>query len=160
MERKMRRFRQELSENESLEILKKGKVAVMAVDGDDDYPYAVPLNYVFHNGNIYVHSASQGHKVDALKRNPKCSLCIIDKDDVIPEKFTSYFRSVIAFGKAEFITSEDTKIKALQLLCDKYSPGLNPSEEINKSLRRVTVIRIRLERITGKEAIELVRSRS
>ena len=160
MERKMRRFRQELSENESLEILKKGKVAVMAVDGDDDYPYAVPLNYVFHNRYIYVHSASQGHKVDALKRNPKCSLCIIDKDDVIPEKFTSYFRSVIAFGKAEIITSEDTKITALHLLCDKYSPGLNPSEEINKSLRQVTVIRIRLERITCKEAIELVRIRN
>ena len=160
MKRKMRRFRQELSENESLEIFKKGKVAVMAVDGDDDYPYAVPLNYVFHNGYIYVHSASQGHKIDALKRNPKCSLCVVDKDDVIPEKFTSYFRSVIAFGKAEIITSEETKIKALQLLCDKYSPGLNPSEEINKSLRRVTVIRIRLERITGKEAIELVRRRN
>ena len=156
----MRRFRQELSENESLEILKKGKVAVMAVDGDDDYPYAVPLNYVFHNRYIYVHSASQGHKIDALKRNPKCSLCVVDKDDIIPEKFTSYFRSVIAFGKAEFITSEDTKITALHLLCDKYSPGLNPSEEINKSLRQVTVIRIRLERITGKEAIELVRRRN
>ena len=157
MERKMRRFRQELSENESLEILKKGKVAAMAVAGDDGYPYAVPLNYVYDNGFIYLHSASQGHKIDALKRNPKCSLCIIDKNDVIPEKFTSYFRSVIAFGKAEFITAEETKITALRLLCEKYSPGLNPSDEINKCLKSVTVIGIRLERITGKEAIELVR---
>ena len=156
----MRRFRQELSENESLEILKRGKVAVMAMAGDDDYPYAVPLNYVYDNGYIYLHSASQGHKIDALKKNPKCSLCIIDKDDVIPEKFTSYFRSVIAFGKAEFITTEETKIKALRLLCEKYSPGLDPSDEINKSLNSVTVIGIRLERITGKEAIELVRRRN
>ena len=153
----MRRFRQELSENESLEILKKGKVAVMAVAGDDDYTYAVPLNYVFDNGYIYVHSAVQGHKIDALKINPKCSLCIVDKDDVIPEKFTSYFRSVIAFGKAEFIMSEETKITALRLLCEKYSPGINPTDEINKSLKSVTVIAIRLERVTGKEAIELVR---
>ena len=160
MERKMRRFRQELSENESLEILKRGKVAVMAVAGDDDYPYAVPLNYVFDNGYVYLHSASQGHKIDALKKNPKCSFCIIDKDDVIPEKFTSYFRSVIAFGKAEFVTSEEAKIKALRLLCEKYSLGFNPADEINKSLKSVTVIAIRLERVTGKEAIELVRGRN
>ena len=159
-ERQMRRFRQELSESESLEILRKGKVAVLAVAGDDDYPYAVPLNYVYVNGCVYVHCASQGHKIDALRKNPKCSLCIIDKDDIIPEKFTSYFRSVIAFGKAEFITSDEDKITALRLLCEKYSPGLDSSEEIDKSLNRVTVIRIRLERITGKEAIELVRRRN
>ena len=159
MERKMRRFRQELSENESLGILKKGRVAVIAVSGDEGYPYAIPLNYVYDSGCIYLHSAPQGHKIDALKRNSKCSLCIIDKDDIIPEKFTSHFRSVIAFGKAEFITTEEDKIKALRLLCEKYSPGLNPSDEINKSIKAVTIIRIRLERITGKEAIELVRRR-
>lgn len=160
MERKMRRFRQELSENESLGILKKGKVAVLAVAGDNDYPYAVPINYVYDKGKVFLHSASQGHKIDALKKNPKCSLGIIDKDDVIPEKFTSYFRSVIAFGKAEFVTSEETKIYALQLLCEKYSPGFNPSEEINKCIKSVTIIEIRLEKITGKEAIELVERRN
>ena len=160
MEREMRRFRQKLSENESLDILQKGKVVVLAVAGDNDYPYAVPLNYVYHNGYIYVHSASQGHKIDALKRNPKCSLCIVDKDDIIAEEFTSYFRSVIAFGEAEFIMSEETKIMALRLLCEKYSPGVNPTDEINKSQQIVTIIRIRLEQITGKEAIELVRRRN
>lgn len=156
MERKMRRIRQELSENESIEILKKGKVAVLAVAGDDDYPYAVPLNYVYDDGNIYVHSALLGHKIDALKRNRKCSVCIIDKDKIVPEEFTSYFLSVIAFGLAEFITADEDKVTALRLLCDKYSPGLNPTDEINKSLKAVMIIRIRLERITGKKSIELV----
>ena len=159
MERKMRRFRQELSESESIDILKRGKVAVMAVAGDDGYPYAVPVNYVYDEGCIYVHSASEGHKIDALKREPKCSVCIVDKDDVVPEKFTSYFRSVIAFGEAEFISSEEAKIRALQLLCEKYSPGLDPTNEINKSLKAVTIIRIQLKRITGKEAIELIRNK-
>ena len=159
MERKMRRFRQELSESESIDILKRGKVAVMAVAGDDGYPYAVPVNYVYDEGCIYVHSASEGHKIDALKREPKCSVCIVDKDDVVPEKFTSYFRSVIAFGEAEFIASEEAKIRALRLLCEKYSPGLDPMNEINKSLKAVTVIRIQLKRITGKEAIELIRKK-
>lgn len=155
----MRRFRQELSESESIDILKRGKVAVMAVAGDDGYPYAVPVNYVYDEGCIYVHSASEGHKIDALKREPKCSVCIVDKDDVVPEKFTSYFRSVIAFGEAEFIASEEVKIRALRLLCEKYSPGLDPTNEINKSLKAVTIIRIQLKRITGKEAIELSRKK-
>lgn len=159
MERKMRRIRQELSENESLEILKKGKVAVMAVAGDDGYPYAVPLNYEYDNGCIYLHSASQGHKIDSLKRNPKCSLCIVDKDDVVPEEFTSYFRSVIVFGKVEFITRDEEKKAALELLCKKYSPGLDPTDEIQKSIKNVLIIRIRLEKVSGKESIELVRRR-
>lgn len=156
----MRRIRQELSPDTSLEILKKGKVVVMAVAGDNDYPYAVPLNYVYQNGYIYIHSASQGHKIDALKRNPKCSLCVVDKDDVIPEEFTSYFRSVIVFGEVEFIKSKEDKIKALRLLCEKYSPGIDPTEEIKKSIESVVIIQIRLERITGKESIELIRKRN
>ena len=155
----MRRFRQELSESESIDILKRGKVAVMAVAGDDGYPYAVPVNYVYDEGCIYVHSASEGHNIDALKREPKCSVCIVDKDYVVPEKFTSYFRSVIAFGEVEFIASEEAKIRALRLLCEKYSPVLDPMNEINKSLKAVTVIRILLKRITGKEAIELIRNK-
>ena len=160
MERKMRRFRQELSKEESLEILKNGKVAVIAVAGDDGYPYAVPLNYVYADGFIYFHSALQGHKIDALRRNPKCSVCVIERDEVVPERFTSFYRSVIAFGTAEFITSPEEKITPLRLLGDKYSPGIDPEAEISKGLNSLLIIRIKLESITGKEAIELTRIRN
>lgn len=155
----MRRFRQQLSEQESIEILRSGKVAVMAVEGDDDYPYAVPINYVYAEGSVYFHSASEGHKIDALKRNPKCSLCVVEKDEIIAEEFTSYFRSVIAFGRAEFIDDEEGKLAALKLMCAKYSEGFDPSKEIQKCLTRVAIIRVRLDNISGKEAIELVRKR-
>ena len=157
MERKMRRFRQELPESEVLRILNDGRVAVWAVEGDEHYPYAVPVNYVYHNGFIYIHSAAQGHKIDAIRRNPKCSLCIVDKDEVVPAEFTSYFRSVIAFGHAEFIKDDDEKVNALRLLCDKYSPGIDPTDEINKFLKVVAIIKITVEKATGKQAIELVR---
>ena len=159
MKREMRRFRQALSIEESKEILRKGIVAVLAVDGDDDFPYALPLNYLYHEGCVYFHSALDGHKIDALKRNPRCSLCVVDKDEIVPEKFTSHFRSVIAFGIAERIYNENEKIEVLKLLCNKYSPGLDPTEEIQNSISRVAIIRIRLEKITGKEAIELSRHR-
>ena len=156
----MRRFRQELSKEESLEILKNGKVAVIAVAEDDGYPYTVPLNYVYADGFIYFHSALQGHKIDALRRNPKCSVCVIERDEVVPERFTSFYRSVIAFGTAEFITSPEEKMAPLRLLCDKYSPGIDPEAEISKGLNSLLIIRIKLESITGKEAIELTRRRN
>ena len=157
--RKMRRFKQELSEEENIRILDEGKYAVVALSGDDGYPYSLPINYVYWENAIYIHSASEGHKIDAIKRNPKCSLCVVDKDDVVAEEFTSYFRSVIVFGKAVVVKDIEEKIKGLRLLCNKYSPGINPEEEINKFIKTVCVIRIDIERVTGKEAIELKRKK-
>lgn len=159
MERKMRRFKQELPDAESRRILAAGKYAVWAVAGDDDYPYAVPVNYVYDGEAIYIHCACQGHKIDSILRNPKCSMCIVEKDDVIPEEFTSYFRSVIVFGKAEIVEDETIRLDALRLLCDKYSPGIDPKDEIARFLKTVCIVRINIDRITGKEVIELTRQR-
>ena len=160
MARTMRRFKQQLSAEEVERILRNGKYCVMAVSGDDDYPYAVPVNYVYDGTAIYIHSAAQGHKIDALKRNPKCSLCIVDKDDVITEEFTSYFRSVIVFGKANFVESMEDKVTALRLLGEKYSPGIDPDSEISRFIKTVCVVRIDIDCITCKEAIELTRTRN
>ncbi|MDE5871623.1 MAG: pyridoxamine 5'-phosphate oxidase family protein [Muribaculaceae bacterium] len=160
MERNMRRIRQLLSQEETVRILESGKVAVWAVAGDDGYPYAVPINYVYHAGCIYVHCARQGHKLDAIRRNPKCSMCIVDKDDVVADEFTSYFRSVIAFGIAEVVEELTEIIEALKWLSCKYCPGIDPSDEIQKFINNVCIVRIRLTEITGKEAIELVRMRT
>ena len=159
MTRAMRRFKQQLSVEEVERILRNGKYCVMAVSGDDGYPYAVPVNYVYvYDGTaIFIHSAAQGHKIDALIRNPKCSLCMVDKDDVIPEEFTSYFRSVIVFGKAHFVETTDEKIAALRLLGDKYSPGIDPEAEIARFIKTVSILRIDIESASGKEAIELTK---
>lgn len=160
MARAMRRFKQELPVEEIVRILRNGKYCVMAVSGDDGYPYTVPVNYVYDGTLIYIHSAAQGHKIDALKRNPKCTLCMVDKDDVIPEELTSYFRSVIVFGKAHFVESTDEKIAALRLLGDKYSPGIDPEAEIARFIKSVCIVRIDIDSVTGKEAIELTRART
>lgn len=158
MARTMRRFKQLLSAEDMERILRNGKYCVMAVSGDDGYPYAVPINYVYDGTSIYIHSAAQGHKIDALRRNPKCPLCVVDKDDVIPEEFTSYFRSVIAFGTACFVESADEKIAALRLLGGKYSPGIDPEAEIARFIKTVCIVRIDIDSVTGKEAIELTRA--
>ncbi|MDE5880888.1 MAG: pyridoxamine 5'-phosphate oxidase family protein [Muribaculaceae bacterium] len=159
MERKMRRFRQQLPMEETKEILYKGRECVIAVSGDDDYPYAVPINYVYDGEHIYLHSAKEGHKIDALRRNPKMSLCVVAQGDIVPEEFTTYFRSAIVFGRARLIEDDDEKEEALWKLSQKYCIGLDATEEIAKFLKAVAIIEITIDSITGKESIELTRQR-
>ena len=160
MDHKMRRIKQELSLDETKAILFNGQECIIAVCDEDNIPYAVPINYVYDGTHIYLHSAKSGHKIDALKHNPNISLCVIDKCDVIPQEFTTYFRSAIIFGTARFIEDEAEKVDALKKLSEKYSKGIDPSNEIAKFLKAVAIIEISILKMTGKEAIELTRQRS
>jgi nitroimidazol reductase NimA-like FMN-containing flavoprotein (pyridoxamine 5'-phosphate oxidase superfamily) len=89
--REMRRKRQQLTDADSIAVLQKATSGTLALLGDNDYPYAVPISYVYDNGKLYFHSAMAGHKVDAIRRCNKASFCVIEKDDVRPEKYTTYF---------------------------------------------------------------------
>ena len=80
MFREMRRKRQALSASEVAEILHRGISGVLALLGDEEYPYAVPLSYVYDEGKLYFHSATSGHKIDAVGRSAKASFCVIDQD--------------------------------------------------------------------------------
>ena len=113
MFRKMRRKRQELPEAETIALLESCTSGVLAVQGDDDYPYAVPLSFAYEDGKLFFHSATAGHKLDAIERNEKASFCVIAADDIVPSKFTTHFRSAIAFGKARVVTDDDEKRHAL-----------------------------------------------
>lgn len=161
MFREMRRKKQLLAEESSLKILAEGATGVLGVSGDDGYPYTVPLNYVYENGVIYFHCAKTGHKLDAIRRSPKVSFCVIEKEEVIPEAFTTHFRSVIAFGKAMEITDDGEKLRAIRLLNQKYAPGLDEAGEkaIQKEWNLLCAVKIDVEHLTGKEAIELVKQR-
>ena len=159
--RDMRRKRQQLSEAESIGILQKATSGTLALLGDNGYPYAVPISYVYHEGKMYFHSALSGHKVDAIRQCDKASFCVIDKDDVQPEKYTTFFRSVIAFGRIHIIEDETEKLAMARMLGNRYNPNNDESlqKEIESGLSRMLMIRFDIEHLTGKEAIELVRQR-
>lgn len=160
MFRKMRRFRQALPEEECVEILTRNTSGVLALSGDEGYPYAVPLSYVYDSGKIYFHCAKEGHKLDAVKREPKASFCVIDRDDVLPERFTTRYKSVIAFGRA-CVMAEDEMRPAIEKLAEKYSPGVHGrGGEIDREWNRLCMIELEIEHMTGKEAIELTRLRN
>lgn len=159
MFREMRRNKQILSTEESIAVLKEGTAGVLAVSGDDGYPYAVPVSYVYEDNKIYFHSAKTGHKLDGIARNNKVSFCVINKDQIVPEEYTTYFRSVIAFGKARLLEDETEKRAALEKLALRYSPEQKDgiADEINGSFKQVAMVEIEIEHLSGKEAIELVR---
>ena len=158
--RAMRRKRQQLSEKENISILQKATAGTLALLGDNGYPYAVPISYVYaDDGKLYFHSALSGHKVDAIRNCDKASFCVIDKDDVQPEKYTTYFRSVIAFGRIHIIEDAQEKLETARLLGDRYNPNQEEAlqKEIEKGLSRMVMIRFDIEHLTGKEAIELMK---
>ena len=159
MFREMRRKRQQLTEAECVEILRKNTSGVLAVFGDDGYPYAVPLSYVYDDGTLYFHCAKSGHKLDAIKACDKVSFCVIDQDLVVPEEYTTYFRSVISFGRASIMTQEDEIRGAIEKLAIKYYPDdskENRDSAIEKEYKAMRMVRIQIEHMSGKEAIELV----
>ena len=157
--REMRRKRQQLSEEESIGILQKATAGTLALLGDNGYPYAVPISYVYADGKLYFHSALSGHKIDAIRNCDKASFCVIDQDEVHPEKYTTYFRSVIAFGRIHIIEDEQEKLETARLLGDRYNPNQEEAlqKELEKGLSRMLMIRFDIEHLTGKAAIELIK---
>lgn len=158
MFREMRRKKQLLSKQATEEILRNGQSGVLGVTGDDDFPYVVPLSYVYENGKIYFHCAKTGYKLDGIQRNSKVSFCVIDKDQIVPDKFTTYFRSAIVFGNAQILTEDAVKQYAMELLVRKYSNDYQEdgTNEIKREWKALCVVEIMIEHMTGKEAIELV----
>jgi hypothetical protein len=159
MTHSMRRAKQQLPDDEAKQILKEMSNGTLAVCGSDGFPYAVPLSYVYADNAIYFHSALCGHKVDAIKGNPNVSFCVVKQDQVVPEKLTTFYRSVIVFGKASLVTDKTLQEHALRLLGEKYCKGLDLTNEISKYADKVAVIRLNIEHITGKEAKELTNER-
>ena len=161
MFREMRRKKQALPIEECAAVLRRGSSGVLAVLGDGGYPYAVPLSYVYDGKKIYFHCAKTGHKLDAIRRESKVSFCVIDLDQVQPEKYTTCYRRVIAFGRARILEDEAEKRLALEKLAAKYSPEQTEGRrlESEKELDAVCMVEIQIEHLTGKEGLELLRQR-
>ncbi len=156
----MRRAKQLMSVEDTEAVLARCTNGVLACLGDGDYPYAVPVSYVYSNGRIYFHSAKAGHKVDAIISNSRVSFAVVDEDKIVSSEYTTYFRSVIVFGLARIVEG-DERLSAFAALVEKYSGDQSEEAkamEISKC-EHSHIIAIDIEHMTGKEAIEFVRAR-
>ena len=149
----MRRSRQQLSTEETEEVLLRGTAGVLALAGDKAFPYAVPISYVYDGEHIYFHSACEGHKIDAIRRNPNASFAVIDQDEVMPEKYTTAYRSVIVFGSIRIIDDAVEKRAAAHKLAVKYAPDNTEQQhaaEIDGAWERFCMLEMSIAHMTGK----------
>ena len=155
MFRKMRRFRQQLSEDDCKRVLQTAPRGVLAVLGDEGYPYTVPMNFVYADGCIYYHSAVEGHKLDALRACDKCSFNVLSEPEPSDDGWSYYFNSVTVFGRLSEVEDEAERIEGLRLLGQKYFPTEEMVEsDIRKNAARCAVLRLRIEHISGKHVHE------
>ena len=158
----MRRKKQLLSNKENIELLEKGTSGVLALLGDNEYPYAVPVSYVYDNSRIYFHGAKAGHKIDAIRKCSKASFCVIARDEIFPEKYTTIFKSVIVFGKIRILEDENEMREAVERLAVKYHPTdsiENRNQEITREWKALCMMELSVEHMTGKEAKELAKKK-
>jgi len=155
----MRRKIQQLSPEEAEAVLLRGTAGVLALAGDKAFPYAVPISYVYDGAHIYFHSALEGHKIDAVRQNPHASFAVIDQDEIIPEKYTTAFRSVIVFGSIRIIEDDAEKRTSIRKLALKYAPDnteAQHNEMIDRTWERFCMLEMSIAHMTGKQGKELL----
>lgn len=158
----MRRKRQALTPDVCTDILTHASAGVLALADQSGQPYAVPLSYVYINGTLYFHSAKAGYKLDLIRENPRASFCVIADDHIVPERFTTYYRSVIACGTVRLVDDDNEARHAITLLGRKYAPNESQTaleQEIDSAWPALTMLVMHVDTLTGKEALELTKAK-
>ncbi|MBE6990081.1 MAG: pyridoxamine 5'-phosphate oxidase family protein [Ruminococcaceae bacterium] len=153
MFREMVRKKQQLSDAECVEVLRREKRGVLSVLGDDGYPYGMPLNHWYcpEDGHIYFHSGSAGHKIDAMRRCDKVSFCLYDEGYRQEGEWALHIKSVIVFGKVRMVEDHERAIEISRRLSYKFTDDTDYiEEEIRRSGARVLCFELIPEQITGK----------
>lgn len=153
MFRKMRRFKQELSKEECIEILKNEPRGVLSMLGDDGYPYGIPMDHWYNeaDGKLYFHGAKEGHKIDAIKACDKVSYCVYDQGYRKDGEWALNIKSVIVFGRLHPVTDTGKAMEACKNLCLKFTDDQAYIEhEITHAGPRVLCLKLTPEHMTGK----------
>ena len=153
MFRKMRRFKQQITNEECIAVLKTETRGVLSMLGDDGYPYCIPMNhwYCEADGKLYFHGAKEGHKIDAIKKCSKVCYTVFDKGYRKDGEWALNVKSVVVFGKIALVTDEAKSKEICTALCRKFTDDeIYISKELNNSLSRVQCLELTPEHMTGK----------
>jgi len=170
----MRRKDREMGREFGMKIIDKSRHGVISMVDEDNEPYGIPLSIVRDGHNLYFHSAMEGRKVKIFEKNPSVSVVFVGEikvpenynkeelDEIVKYEskavllissvFTTEFESAVAKGKVKLVEDEEEKIKAMKLICEKYTPTKMDYFDmaIKAGLKRTNVYRIEIEEITGK----------
>lgn len=153
MFRQMRRFKQQISDDECRNVLKNGPRGVLAAMGDDGYPYAIPLNHWYseEDNKLYFHCAKEGKKLDSISKCERVSFCVMDEGFRNEGEWALNIRSVVVFGKMRIVEDEDKKREICINLTRKFTDDEDFLEhELTNAFPRVCCLEIEIEHMTGK----------
>lgn len=157
MFRPMRRMKRAISDEDARSLLAKGRRATLAVNGDDGYPFAFPIDYRFDAdaNKIYFHGAKAGQKVDALRRSDKVCLTVMGNEHYEQGEWAPYVQSVVVFGRCRLVDDAAKTEAEVRRLALKYYPSAEEVErELEKYLSAVQLYEIEIEHLTGKQVQE------
>lgn len=157
MFREMRRKKKELDRNSAETLLRSSRRGVLAVNGDDGYPYAIPVNYIYDRDvqKIYFHGARAGYKVDALRACDKVCFTVYGNEIIKEEAWAPYMQSVVVFGRCHLLEAGEEAYTRLKQFAMKYYPSEQMvDEEIARLGAAVQVFEIEIEHLSGKEIQE------
>ena len=157
MFRPIRKKKNEISVDKAKALLHSSRRGVLAVNGDDGYPYAIPINYLYdeENEKIIFHGAKAGHKVDALKKNDKICFTVFGNEMVKEEAWAPFLQSAVVFGRCHLVESQEEAIVLVKKFAAKYYPNMDMvNEEAALSGRAVQMFEIQIEHLSGKEIQE------
>ena len=155
MFREMRRCKQQISDEQCIQILKDQPRGVLSMLGDNDYPYGIPIDhwYCEENGKLYFHCARTGHKLDAVRKHDKVSYCVYDQGFRKEGDWALNINSVVVFGRMRVVddTEDDLKRKIATSLCRKYTDDeAFLQKELTHALPRAAFMELTPEHMTGK----------
>ena len=149
----MIRKNKQLTADECIRLLKTEKRGILSVNGDDGYPYGTPMNHWYNeeDGKIYFHCGSVGHRLDALRRDPKVSFCVHDEGYRLPDEWPLYIKSVIVFGKIHTVDDGERIADITTKLSHKFTQDdAYIQKEIEQNTHRTLLLVLTPEHICGK----------
>ena len=157
MFREIRKKKNEISMSEIQELLRKSRRGVLAMYGDDGYPYAIPVNYMYdkENQKIYFHGSRVGHKVDALRSCEKVCFTVYGNETIKQEAWAPFLQSVVVFGRCHLLENNAELLDELKKFAMKYYPNEQlVNQEIAKAGKAVQLFVIEIDHLSGKEIQE------
>lgn len=169
----MRRKDREMDRDFGYYVIDKARYGILSMI-DDNEPYGIPLSIVRHEESLYFHSAKDGKKVGTLANNPSVSVAFVGEISIpdnfteeelkeivsdesktillISSVFTTEYESAVIKGKVEIVEDEKERIKAMRLICEKYTPTKMKYFDmaIKAGLKRTNIYRISIEEIKAK----------
>ena len=153
--RPLRRYKQAASFQECEAVLNAARRGILAVHGENGYPYGLPVNYLYVDGKICFHCAKAGHKMDAIRANNKVCFTVLSEPVKNPGEWWNCFTSVICFGRISEVMDEKEKDRLLRLIGAKFFPeGYDMEGDMAKNARNALIQEITIDHMSGKHVRE------